>query len=88
MYYRTYSVAIGAGAAGSMGDGNATEGTTVIGYNAGTGVTTGDNNTCVGHLAADVLATGSRCVILGYAAAASANNVDDELENNKCKCKE
>ena len=50
-----------------------------VGYDAGTDITTGTKNTIVGSYAGDVLVSGGNNTIIGYNAAASGNNVSNEI---------
>jgi len=52
---------------------------TAIGYNAGSGITTGVRNTILGGLAGDSLTTGENNIIIGYNSVASAVDVDNEI---------
>jgi len=52
---------------------------TVVGYQAGVAIVSGNENVCIGSNAGDLLTTGKNSVILGHGADGSANNADAQL---------
>ena len=52
--------------------GYSAEGNTVVGYQAGNNLSSGDNNTCLGKNAGDAITTGTNNIMIGQAAEVSA----------------
>jgi len=77
---RSFSVAVGTSALTAQ-DAGAHAYNTGLGHNAGNTVTTGVKNTCVGAKAGgdNSLITGSNNIVIGYAAAPSADDADNEI---------
>ena len=75
------NVVIGYEALDSMitGPSNDSEGSVVIGYNAGTNVTYGGSNILLGYQAGDALTTGSHNLVLGYDIDAPSATDDNQL---------
>jgi YVTN family beta-propeller protein len=73
----TDNTCVGVGAGNlNMGTNTATD-NTALGYNALTGITTGDYNTVVGSTAGDAITTGGNNTALGYGALGAATTTSD-----------